>query len=227
MSRKRAWLPIIWGPSYSSGASIFGRTDHFDYAFEVKNTSLSSRPADWPLNVIGLNEPTWTGRLGWRPNAAWNLGVSGSRGPFISTDPNHTLPQGTGRSDFKQTTLGFDASYAHHHLELWSEVIFSRFDVPHAGNADSAAYFIEAKYKLTPSLFTALRWNQQFFNRIPLTDGGADSGRWDRDIFRIDWAIGWRLNRNVQLKVQYSFGHEKGVNRNSDHLVATQVTFRF
>ena len=41
---KRTWVPVIWGPSYASGGSIFGRIDKYEYAFEVKNVALSSRP---------------------------------------------------------------------------------------------------------------------------------------------------------------------------------------
>ncbi len=36
--------PAIWGPSYASGLSISGRLGKFDYAAEMKNASLSSRP---------------------------------------------------------------------------------------------------------------------------------------------------------------------------------------
>src|ERR1044071_4076017 len=32
--QKNIWLPILWGPSYTSGASVFGTVESFDYAFE-------------------------------------------------------------------------------------------------------------------------------------------------------------------------------------------------
>jgi hypothetical protein len=41
---RQTWVPILWGPSYASGVSIFGRTEHLDYALEVKNAAISSRP---------------------------------------------------------------------------------------------------------------------------------------------------------------------------------------
>lgn len=205
--------------------SVFGRIEEFDYAFQVTNTGLSSRPATWDAGQTDFSGPTWTGRLGYRPNAAWNLGVSGSVGAYIVGDPRNQLPKGTSRVDYPQQTLGFDAAYAHHHLEVWGELILSRFEVPRAGDADTLAYFIEAKYKFTESLFAALRWNQQFFNRV--SDGLGDDGVWDRGLSRVDVGLGWRFNRWVQAKIQYSFGKESGPDHNGWNLLASMLTFRF
>ena len=65
-----AWVPIIWGPSYASGGQIGGTWQNFDYAAELKNASLSSRPADWQFWEKDFSNPTVTGRVGWRPDAA-------------------------------------------------------------------------------------------------------------------------------------------------------------
>ncbi len=104
-------------------------------------------------------------------------------------------------------------------------MILSRFEVPNVGNADSLSYFIEAKYKFTESLFGALRWNQQFFDTV--ANGAGGSAAWDSRVVRIDAAVGYRLNRSLQLKLQYSYGHENSPAPNADHLLATQLTWRF
>jgi hypothetical protein len=45
VDEKEEYLPsVIWGPSYASGVSVAGRLGQFDYAAEVKNASLASRP---------------------------------------------------------------------------------------------------------------------------------------------------------------------------------------
>ena len=41
---KYVFNPVIWGPDYASGISVSGRLGRFDYAVEMKNASLSSRP---------------------------------------------------------------------------------------------------------------------------------------------------------------------------------------
>ncbi|MGH7858077.1 MAG: hypothetical protein ACREQY_12185, partial [Candidatus Binatia bacterium] len=35
--KKRDWLPVVWGPSYATGASIFGSVRRIEYGVEVKN----------------------------------------------------------------------------------------------------------------------------------------------------------------------------------------------
>ncbi|HEY1849083.1 MAG TPA: hypothetical protein VGG37_07745, partial [Opitutaceae bacterium] len=73
-------LPIIWGPSYASGAAVFGREGEIEYAFEVKNTSLSSRPETWSPTATGWQNPTFSGRIGYEPNEMWAFGFSASTG---------------------------------------------------------------------------------------------------------------------------------------------------
>ncbi|MFM7809148.1 MAG: hypothetical protein ACKPEA_14660, partial [Planctomycetota bacterium] len=84
------WLPVIWGPSYTSGGQIGGTWDRFDSAVELKNASLSSRPGEWQFWDKSFAFPTLTGRVGWRPDAAWNIGFSGSGGSYVSEDPRVT-----------------------------------------------------------------------------------------------------------------------------------------
>jgi hypothetical protein len=223
--KKREWLPVIWGPEYAHGASVFGRVEKFDYALELKSASLSSRPYAWEARHVEWDAPTVSGRVGYRPDASWKLGTSFSSGAYMLADPNETLPRGRDRGDFRQDTIGFDAGYARHHFELWGELMLSRFEVPRVGDAETLAYYLEAKYKITESLFVAARWNQQFFDDVVNGQGG--SAEWDRALYRADLAVGYRFNRWLQTKVQYSYGHERGPNANGDHLLAAQVTWRF
>ena len=223
--RKADWLTTLWGPSYTSGASVFGRLQKLDYALEVKNASLSSRPTVWDATDHNWSDPTVTARLGTRPNAAWNLGTSFSRGGYLIANPALTLPAGRRTSDFPQTTIATDISYAWHHWQFWAEVIGTRFAVPNVGNADTLSYFLEAKYKLTTSLFTAVRWNQQFFGKVP--DGTGATQRWDQDAWRIDASLGWRIDRHLQTKLQYSYTHQQGPLLQADQLLAAQLTVKF
>src|SRR4051794_11685996 len=75
-AEKYEYAPIIWGPSYATGVSVAGRIGKFDYAAEVKNASLSSRPESWPINRMDFDNPTVSGRVGFRPNEMWTFGFS-------------------------------------------------------------------------------------------------------------------------------------------------------
>ena len=223
--QKATWVPVIWGPAYNSGFSLFGQRDGFDYAVEVKNTAISSRPTAWDARQVGWENPTVTCRLGHMPSAAWGYGVSASHGAYLLPQAQGTLPVGYGLDSFKQTTLGADLSWSHHAWQVWGEAMVARFQVPRVGNADTFTYFIETKYKVTPNFFLAVRWNQQIFDTVP--DGAGGAQHWDRNIFRVDTAVGYRFTRHLQGKLQYSHLHENGPVQQGEQLLAAQLTIKF
>jgi hypothetical protein len=222
---KYAFNPVIWGPSYASGISISGRLDRFDYAVEMKNASLSSRPESWNVTENGFEHPTFSARVGFRPNEAWNFGLSASEGPYFRREAEPMLPPGRDIGDYREFVLGQDISFAWHHLQLWAEFYEARFEVPRVGNADTFAYYFEAKYKFTPQLFGALRWNQQLFGDV--SNGYGGHVPWSQDLGRIDLAAGYRFTSHTQMKLQYSFQKETRGAHDDNHLFAAQLTVRF
>jgi hypothetical protein len=223
--KKYVFNPVIWGPSYASGISVSGQLGKFDYAVEMKNASLSSRPESWYVTENGFENPTFSGRFGFRPNEAWNFGLSASEGPYFRREAEPTLPPGRDIDDYREFVLGQDVSFAWHHLQLWAEFYEVRFEVPRVGNADTFAYYIEAKYKFTPQLFGAIRWNQQLFSTI--SDGFGHNVNWSPDLGRIDIAVAYRFTPHTQLKLQYDFQHETTSPGVDNHLFAAQFTIRF
>jgi len=117
----------------------------------------------------------------------------------------------------------------------WGEFFAARFEVPIACrtcpgdptsfDADTAAYYVEARYKLTPALFAALRWNQQFFGDVD--DGLGPERPWDRDAWRAESAVGYRFDRHTQAKLQYGYSRQTGDVQQGEQLVAVQLTVRF
>jgi hypothetical protein len=222
-SDKYLRLPIIWGPSYATGAAVSGSRGRFDYAAEMKNAALSSRPESWSITQTGFENPTFSGRLGFRPDEMWNLGLSASGGPYLTSDAADGLPPGRSIGDYRELVLAQDLSFAWHHFQLWAEFYEARFEVPRIGNADTFSYYFEAKYKITPQLFGALRWNQQLFGSVRDEDERA---KWGNDIWRIDAALGYRFTDYLQGKLQYSFTRQQTL-RTGENLVAAQVTVKF
>ena len=222
---KYVFNPVIWGPSYASGISASGQLGKFDYAVEMKNASLSSRPESWNVTEQGFEDPTFSARVGFRPNEAWNFGFSASEGAYFRREAESTLPPGRDIDDYREFVLGQDASFAWRHLQIWAEFYEARFEVPRVGNADTFAYYVEAKYKFTPQFFGALRWNQQLFGTV--NDGYGHDVRWSEDLGRIDIAAAYRFTPHAQLKLQYGFQHETTGAGNDNHLFAAQFTVRF
>ena len=121
--------------------------------------------------------------------------------------------------------MGQDISFAWHHRQLWAEFYEARFEIPGFGDADTFSYYLEAKYKFTPQLFGALRWNQQFFGDVP--DRMGDSVPWGRDLWRAEAALGYRFTAHTQLKIQYSLQRDNYGLRDLTHMLAAQFTVRF
>jgi hypothetical protein len=218
--------PIVWGPSYTHGAALAGTSGRFDYAAELKSASLASHPDDWSAGRVRWSHPTVSTRVAFRPDARWDFGLSASTGPYLRASATPTLAAGHGRADYRETVLAADLSFAWHHWQLWAEVFTARFAVPRIGNADTTAYYAETKYKFTPRLSGALRWNQLLFATIP--DGRGGRAAWGREGWRIDAAPAWRFTAHTQFKLQYSLIHDPVPGQSATaHLGAAQLTVRF
>ena len=212
--------PVIWGPAYTSGASVSGRVGKVTYAVEFKNGPLSARPESWDATQLQWQHPTYSGRLGYTPSEMWKFGLSASTGSYLLPIAAYDLTHGYRLDDYRQTVFGQDIAFAWHQWQLWAEFFETRFEIPGVGHADTFAYYLEAKYKFTPQFFGALRWNQQFFNHI-------DGRRWGRDLWRTDFALGYRFTAHTQLKLQYSLQHEEDGPDEFSHIFAAQFTLRF
>jgi hypothetical protein len=217
-------VPIVWGPSYTTGASVAVDFGAWRFAAEAKTGSLSSRPEAWHHPREQRSHPTWSGRLSYRPSAMWQFGVSTSVGSYLREFASNSVARGFRREDYRQRVLAADAAFAWRHWQVWAEAFASRFEIPLVGDADTFAYYVEAKYKLTPQLSGAVRWNQQVFDTI------ADRGRdvaWGHEVWRVDVAPTYRLTAHTQLKLQYSLQHGDARDRRHTRLLAAQFTARF
>jgi len=222
---KHQRLPIVWGPVYATGAAVAGTLGRFDYAFEVKNAALCSRPESWEPDERPWDTPAFGARLGWQPEVAWDLGVSLARGTYLTPGAADLLPPGASAHEHRQDVVALDAAYAHRHLQLWAEVYAARFTAPGIEDLDTMAYYLEAKYKFSPRLFGAVRWNQQLYAEVD--DPAGDRIAWGRETWRVDLALTFRLTPHMQVKVQYSPQHEDPSPEGTTHAFAAQFNARF
>jgi hypothetical protein len=218
-------VPVIWGPSYASGAAAFGQVGALDYSLEAENTSLSARPDTWAPTETQWEHPTFSGRLGYLPDEMWSFGFSASAGTYLQPSAAATLAPGRSLGQYLEIVLGQDAAFAWHHIQLWAEVFEARFEIPVVGNADTQAYYVEAKYKFTPQLFGAVRWNQQLFATLEVP--GAPPARWSRDTGRVDIGPGYRFTAHLQVKLQYSLERQDADSLTWGQMAAVQLTARF
>lgn len=216
--------PVIWGAAYGTGLAVMGHVSGLDYNLEIKGVSLASRPENWDVVDTDFSNPTFSGRVAWHPNLMWGFGASASVGTYLQPEAAFSLPAGGNIDDYREIVFGQDLTFEWHHWQLWAEVIEARFETP-VGNADTLAYYLEAKFKFSPGFFGALRFNQQLFGDIPLATGA--NGPWGPDLWRMDAALGWHMDEHMHLKLQYSIQREEAALHDYGHLIATQFTIRF
>jgi len=218
-------VPIVWGPSYASGAAMSGVLGRFDYAGEIKNTSLSSRPGVWDIGHTQWQHPTFSARVGYRPDESWYWGVSASTGSYLLANAQPTLAPHTTLDRYRETVWAQDVAYAWHHVQFWAEAYEASFQIPRVGRAETVSYYLEMKYKFTAQLAGALRWNQQLYGN--LADGTGGLVRWGRTVWRIDVAPSYRFSAHTELKLQYSLQSGGIGPRDHSELLATQFVLRF
>lgn len=199
-----------------------GMGARFDYALEVKNTGLASRPDAWSLAETGFEHPAYSARVGFRPDLRWTFGLSASDSAYLLAKANGMLPTGRGRGDYRQRLWGQDLSFAWHHVQVWAEFFQSSFDVPRIGRARTQAGYVETKVKLTPAFYTALRINRQVFSKVALP---GTTTRWGENLWRLDAAAGCRLTPFALLKIQVSSEQPDRAAQRTN--LALQFTFRF
>lgn len=220
---KRAWLPMIWGPAYATGVSVFGSGGKWDYAAEVKNANIASRPDSWSPWEENASHPTVTGRIGYRPDAAWAFGLSGSHGTtYLRSDAASTLLPGESRGDFDSTILGLDLRWSHHQFQVYAEVMASRAHTVIAGDLNAFAYYLEGRWKLNSRVFIAGRWAQEWNDDF--APAGAVAVRaYTREVWQATAAVGFKVTENILMKTEFS---HSGADANAN-TVAVGIGLRF
>lgn len=218
-------IPIMWGAVYGTGVAVAAGAGRWDLAAEFKNCGLSSRPDVWnDRSAEAWAEPTLAARLGWRPAMPWELGLSVAHGTYLAPGAER-VRVGRDRGDYLQTTAGLDLTYAWRHFQFWGEALAARFAVPGLGDADTLAYALETKVRVSPRWAVFARWSQQVFVPIGLADGGE--ARWGRDAWRLEAGPALRLAANAQLKAQVGVLHEQPAAESLNPSAAVQLSVRF
>lgn len=207
-SPKRNWASAIWGPAYTSGVSIFGAFEKFDYALEIKNVEAGAHPNQWDASAEDFDSPTIAGRLGYRPNATWNFGASWSRGPYLNPEADRFLPVGTDRGDLPHTMFGVDARWARGDVIFSGEAIFNRYERLSGEDLESLSWYLQARWKAAPGFWLATRLGQTLNNEVSGLSG--ERLPWSPDLLRAELAAGWRVTPDLLLKTQYSYTKSSG-----------------
>jgi hypothetical protein len=158
--------------------------------------------------------------VGYRPDAAWSFGVSGSRGSWLENSS-----PGVDRGNLMQNTLGFDVRWSHHNLILSGEAVFSEFETPATGDLRTVAWFVQARWKAAPGFWLAARFGRIFADDA--TGAGDLYVPWQPDVWRAELGAGWRINPHLLVKADYSYTHADGDPGAGNHLFGAGFGWQF
>ena len=162
-------------------------------------------------------------RLGLRPTFGFELGVSASRGDYVSEEVKEQLDEDLS-SD--QTALGIDAEIARGPWILRGEAIWCTWDVPSltSGALATFGFTAEGRYKAAPGLYFAARVSGSRFESISTPAGSVT---WDSPVTRFEGGVGYTFHRNVLGKAALQYNTRDATRFETRWIPAVQILFWF
>jgi len=195
-------VPLLYESCWNVQWELMGELGRFEYSIAVTPGSISN-----PMSSRLVPGSSVMGRVGVAPIDGLRFGVSAAWGPYLSKpvpDSTGALPYADDPSDFTQTVLGMDLEYQRGAWIFSSEAYALRYETPLVDESLGAlGAYAEARYDFLTGWYVAGRLDRLFFDEVttdPLT--GAEAP-WDRDTHRTEVALGYRLTREVLLKLDW------------------------
>jgi hypothetical protein len=222
-------VPLVSAFRWDTGAQLHAGSGIVSGAVAVTTGTISN-----PLFSDDNSGPQVAGRVELKPIPGLIVGVSGSRGAFVSTaaaraaqsDPSMVDP-----GDYRQTAWGTDAEYSRHYYLLRFESIVSDWRVPivKAPAVDrplrAVSTSVEGRYKIATGFYAAARVDHLGFSDIA---GSTATLPWDAPVTRVEIGAGLSIQRNLLLKLAYQHNdRDGGVLARTEHLEAAQLVFWF
>jgi hypothetical protein len=169
------------------------------------------------------------GRVAWRPGPALTVGVSAARGTFVADNVREARPDAPPGHDTQQA-LGVDAELSWGRWLVRGEYVANSWRLPPLDAPrlidplTSHAGYAEAKYRLHPRLYVAIRGDLMRFTTIA---GSAGTETWEAGVTRVEYGMGFTLRRGLLLKTSVLSNWRDGGRVTASHLGAVQLLFWF
>ena len=215
-------LPMMYDACWPILAELSGAVGMFEYsvggtAGAVSNPQRSLRVPGWQV----------LSRVGIQPMIGLTFGISAAYGPYIGEayDPLLASPPVVRPQDEQQVLFGYDFEYARGRLQLFSEGFVNRWDtrfIPEGLKLRSG--YVEARVDVSPQLYVGGRIGGMDFSAI---DVAGQPENWDDDLWRWESAIGYRMAREVSLRLAWQHWHyTSGIDANQN-VLALQLSAVF
>ena len=192
-------IPDAYPVQYPLGLAVSGATRHFDYRLAAVSLPVGNERY-LPLASAQLRPAVG---FGVTPTAGVRVGGSATWGPYLNDSLGPALLAGRTWSVYRQRVVAMDAQLSRGYLETHLELARSSYDVPGGSEAVTAmAYYVEAKYTLSPRVYVAARFER---NDYPFMQTVGDTA-WrirSTNLYDGEAGIGYRLSASRVLKLTY------------------------
>lgn len=195
-------VPILYDSCWNIQWELLGELGGLEYSIGMTPGSLSN-----PNRSRSVPGSTWLARVGYTPIPSVRVGVSGARGPYLSKPTLGTggaLPYPDDPQDFVQTLVGGDVEVQAGAWVLNSEAYVVRWGTPLVSeDLDAVGAYAEARFDFATGWYAAARLDGLHFNEIVTDPQTRARAPWDRDTMRSELALGYRVAREVLLKLDW------------------------
>lgn len=162
-----------------------------------------------PANPYAWGRPgeyaQWTAGGGYTIQQGFRVGVSGFRGPYLSSSVQSLLPTGTTVRSFPASGIGTDVQWARGRFSANGEWQHFQFDLPQFSKSPTVSSgYAELKAIVTPRFYLAGRAGSWRTGKIADDMGGAYN-ELAPAINSYEAAAGFWVNRHQLLKVGYEW----------------------
>lgn len=213
-----AGLPLVNALRWDTGVQLHGGTSWMEGAAAVTAGSLSN-----PRVLDDNQGRNLSGRLLFKPATGLTIGTSAARAPYATTEAAAAAHAPV--EQFTQTAMGFDVEFSRDHYLARVETVISRYDLPTVPSTLRASgTMLEGRYKFTPRLHAAARFDHLGFSRVAGTIGTTT---WDAPVTRWEVGGGYALQRNTQLRLAFQHNQRDGGRVRRISAAAAQVLYWF
>ena len=169
------------------------------------------------------------GRVAWHPAPAFAIGVSAARGVFVADTVREARPDAPAGHD-DQRAVGVDAEASWGRWLIRGEYVANAWRLPPLDAPritvplESRAGYLEAKVRLLPRLYAAVRADTMRFSSI---QGSAGADSWEADVSRLEYGVGFTIRRGLLMKTSVLSNWRDGGRVRTSHLGAVQLLFWF
>ncbi len=236
-------LSDLWG--VDEGIELYGSLGKFSYVAAVQNGGVSgTRDFNADKSVAG--------RLSYDPTRWLHVSASAMRTGDLDAQNDYLSETWFGGGWFRSIgsadTTVFHANllqgdvalqFSRGHLKAFGGIAQYDDNDPNGNNRRDIYYYsVEGVVDVTRKLYAAARFSQIFADKGYPLPGGGDMGKYffnpfgpqAEELWRLSLGLGYRFNRHLLVKAEYTFEQGKevgGSSRNHVNLFAAEAAFAF